>query len=502
VLVSKISPTARHLVAVVVWTSLLAATCLLYSTAVDIGGTVPEALCLHPVLFGVTAWPVIWAALCGRPLFSIRNSVLVLIYVYTGLGLIHFILYYNDIDSESLRNPALVGTATLIVLLGTLAYRFGADLPWTRPLVQRLPHLPSTPHYHGIIRLTVALALCSGVLAQVLQMKYGSFGFGAPIDETGINSLLDQLRLVGYLGLTAAVYYRYAIRPRRFLDTVVLGLAMAVYLALAVVHGMKEAVIEVAIFAGLPYITCGQRLRVSSVIAGVLALAFLFGLNPYYREALVDLTPRESRAALLTEAYELTSRHPTKRSNVVLDGLERVWDRTAIFNYMLPVLQNVPDRYPFRKWDRYPLMITNALVPRYLWREKPLNLEGLAFTETFIVSLSYSTTPLVFGWAYLEDGLVGVMILLFILGLLAGGLQEYSLRRHGMSLVGVLIFAISFRCLFQIEADPYSVMNLLIKRFVVLGGAYTLLFYLPSKMQPHPKRKDDGMLVNALRRRA
>jgi hypothetical protein len=325
------------------------------------------------------------------------------------------------------------------------------------------------------------------MLVNLYLMRTGNFGYriGGEQHSSGMLSILTYIAGLGKMALVIGCYYWFNGASLGVAAKGLLVVATAVMLTAALISGMKESVLEILIFVGVTYVVTGHRLRLTVVApASVLVLA-LFALNSRYRAALALAGTHKDRISASMEALARMDRpQGGSRTGVLGEGSEQLLRRVSLFSFMLPAMEKTPSVYDYRDWDRYPELIPAAIIPRIVWPEKPVQEQGAEFNAAYITSSPNSTTPTTIGWAYLEDGFVGVAILMTVLGATARLIQVYTLRRHGPTLPAVVLFAASFRLLFQLEGDPYWILNGLIKQIMVAALAYCAIVYLPRLMSP------------------
>lgn len=452
-----------------------------YGAAMEIGGTMPTVAVLQPILFGLTAWPVLRAFLRNRRWFTIANSVLVLAYLYMGVGSAIYIFTYDAIALPVLRNAPYGGAAMQLVILGVMAYRLGAEVPWAARLTARLPQLPTTPPWNAALRLGVLGGVMITIAVVVTQMVAGSYGYGSEANRgnAGIYSVMQGAAALGNIALATSCYYwvtGHRLRARDKGLVVTLGLVL---LGFALLNGMKEAAIAVVIFVAVPYLACGGRPRLRWVAATAAGLMVLFALNPLYRNVLRNQAAGGSYATNALVAMQRTAGVAGKRDGVLERGAVQFANRIALFGDLTAAIAQTPRPYPFREWGRYPSLVLIPLVPRLVWATKPQATGGEEFNRRYIIDTENARTPTTFGWAYLEDGYVAVIVLMGTLGALAQLVQRYALDRNGTRLAGVLVFTVGFRVLFQVEGDPYWILAGLGKELVTLVLAYAALVQLP-----------------------
>lgn len=478
------------------WTAVLVLSWFTAERGRALGGTAAWAGILHPLVFGLTAWRVLLDFVRGKRWFTIPNAVLGLTYLAIGLGSVHFVLRYEALSYDALRRPEEVRAALLVATAGIVAYRVGVEGPWFKRWVRRLPRLPSTPSWSWGVRVGFYAAVGVALASQIYLASRGSLGYltaDGAIRNTGLGSILTYASRIGLLALAGAYFYWFSGERLARGDRICLIGATGIIAVIAVTSGMKEEFLLVVFAVAIPYLWTRSRAaarratrtkEVAFASAVVVAMLALFALNPLYRSVIQDLRTTESRidqasAALDVVLTQVASGEGTNGSLVVA-GAERAWSRLATFPYHLAVVDQVPDRHSYRGFDRYPLLPAMTLIPRALWAEKPQNSSGTDFQRRFISDdVVNSTTPTVYGWTYVEAGWIGVVAVLFGLGLLTGVVERYLAEQQAESLAALVGYTALFLVLAEIEADPFWQLGGIVKMLAVAGAGYALLTAVP-----------------------
>jgi len=498
----------RYGVFLVVWLGVLLLSWFTFQRGKQLGGTAAWAGILHPVVFGLTAWPILRRFLRRQRWFTIPHAVLGLTYLSIGLGAVHFVFHYDSLSYAALRRPEVVLSALLVAIAGIVAYRIGAEGPWFRNVVQRLPSLPPTPRWSGAVRTGVFAAVAIAVASKLSLAATGSLGYvtaSGGIVNSALWSVLGYLSRVGLLALVGAYYYWFTGAPLSRTDRVFLVAATGTLAGIGLLSGMKHEFLFVFFGVVIPYLWTrrprrsgsSSRLKEAVFASGlVAAMLLLFAANPLYRHALNQLGASKSRieqgsvaAGLVVDRLTLESSGGT----LLTTGAENAWARLSIFPFHLAVVDQVPESQPFRSFDRYPVLPAMSFVPRFAWSEKPVNTSGSDFQRHFISTrVVNSTTPTVYGWSYMEAGLFGVLIVLMSLGLIAGFVERYLAERQFRSVAAVILYTALFVSLAEIEADPFwqlgGIPKLLAMAVLVYG-----LFTAPRLLRRHSKPAGRGV---------
>lgn len=479
----------RYALFAAVWTGVLVLSWVTFVQGRYLGGTAAWAGVLHPVVFGLTAWPILRRFARGERWLTIPNAVLGLTYLSIGLGSVYFVFRYDTLGYAALRRPRVVRPALLVAMAGIVAYRVGAEVPWFRGLVRRLPELSSTPRWSWGVRAALFAVVGLAVASKLYLAATGSLGFvtveGGMMDR-GLRSILAYMSEVGLLALSGGYFYWFAGAPLKRGDRTFLVTATALLAGLGLLSGMKEEFLFVFFGVAIPYVwTYGRKapgipsrakeLVFALSLVGVMLV--LFAINPIYRSALNEFRATEDRidqgAAATGLVLDRVS-SGTGLTRLLARGAENAWSRLSIFPYHLAVVDQVPGKHSYRGLGHYFLLPAISAIPRIAWPDKPVNTAAADFQRKFISDrVVYSTTPTIYGWSYMDLGAGGVVVVLFCLGVIARLVEAYLAKNQRGKLAAVIFYTALFVTLAEIEADPFwllaGIPKILIFAMLVYG---------------------------------
>ena len=110
------------------------------------------------------------------------------------------------------------------------------------------------------------------------------------------------------------------------------------------------------------------------------------------------------------------------------------------FDWFAVVLDLVPTELPFQSGGTF-LQFFSMFVPSSMWPEKPL---PLGYTLTLVVGgASSGSPPSILGELYVNFGVPGIVLGMFIAGIIARTLYGY-LRAHPHNIAVIMIYAYNF----------------------------------------------------------
>ena len=311
-----------------------------------------------------------------------------------------------------------VSRALLLVAGGIAAASLGALLiarPRTRePLSLALRDLPP-------VRLLIALFLVGGA-GLAAGMVLGAVGFDADTGQTSgilpFAQFIAQLGGLGVLviGVTAVAAFTSGSRAY----TRLLAAFVAVQVVGGFVAGYKSQSLAPLLLTGLVYVAVRQRLPVRALALTVgVTLLVLVPANSVYRTV---LRPNPNVGA--PDATPLT---------VAADTLAYVKFRFRLIDHVALIDDRTPETYARGNGRRYVLLPALVLIPRPLWRDKPILNDSLEFSHTYweVPVNTQTATPLTQPGDLLRNfGPTGVFAGLALWGAFLGAVLAATRRRR------------------------------------------------------------------------
>lgn len=137
------------------------------------------------------------------------------------------------------------------------------------------------------------------------------------------------------------------------------------------------------------------------------------------------------------------------------------------FKVFYSILRVVPERHGFLYGSQMILYSFVLLIPRAIWPEKPM-------PQVYsIVSTTYGNQAVLNGVAYpnlgeyyVEFGVIGVVVCMFVLGLLCRYARNLYIKRRGLSL-SLVFYSLIYGALFQIVIRGYMPQNFTMMMFLL-----------------------------------
>lgn len=261
-----------------------------------------------------------------------------------------------------------------------------------------------------------AIGTLAGLFSAATTGKFGYVGTGSAVNSSNYGGIIGALTLCTPLGIAAAALRTF--RERTPGASITLIILLLGDFAAGGVSGGKQSFVVGALAATIPLSVARRRLPKAAMTA--IIGVFLFVVVPFnqsYRAAAnlnslsvsqaVDVAPQILRQTLT--GSNLAAALPNSLNYMALRIREI--DNVAI------ILQRTPDQIGFRNPIDLIVEPVDGVVPRALWRGKPIPLTGLQFTQEFyeVPPVSSSADTLIGGFFW-YGGWLPVLVGMFLIG--------------------------------------------------------------------------------------
>lgn len=192
------------------------------------------------------------------------------------------------------------------------------------------------------------------------------------------------------------------------------------YIIFGLVAGMKGILIFGIVLFLIPFLASGRGIPLKVIIPLALFLMVLYPFNSNYREALTNTNSKLTAmqiAAVKTVNIDFSSSLNKSTNNYS--------DRISMFSYLLFSVENEPDWNFYKNMERF-VYLPVSMIPRIFIPSKPSEENGLHLQQMIVRGIKNSPTPTVYGWAYLEGGIIFVFLHIAILSIVLNIIQFLS----------------------------------------------------------------------------
>jgi hypothetical protein len=388
---------------------------------------------------------------------------------------------FTAVDAGDIARGQVVALVALVMLIA------GYALPFGNAIARLLP----TPHHDWPLQTTILVACLMIPFGWLLQLS-AIFGVLPARVGTGLIGALSQSVWFGLVVLGLA-WIRY--RSGRALA--LLAALVPTTMLFFFFSGSKGRFLQPVMLLVLASWLYRREIRGRWILAGIAAGMLLYPAAAFYR---TQVKAGRSMVTMLRHplmAINDVGRHVSSYTpgEYATEGLLRLAGRFDGIGRSSVIIRETPDRVPFQGgWTL--AMIPVAYVPRILWPGKPETTIGKWITDTYGAGahITSSTGPTWIGEFYLNFGVPGVIIGMFVMGLLLRLLHEGVLRSATVPAIvaGVIVL---LNTAFEIQGGLIGTVNGVTFTLAPLFAAHLALRYIgatepiadASKSHPAPR---------------
>jgi hypothetical protein len=421
--------------------------------------------------------------------------VFITILVYLRFAVTPIYSFFNPRQSGThyTFDPAQLPQALLVVVIGMVAFWCGSSV--VRPKTDSMNDagssganpLSMTPH-RSVGAWIMILALASSV-TRLYLLKNHLYSYLASFEAFDQNlaavQVLGGLEHLGNYALILAAIEHYS-QPsdprRRFLFYAVLA-SESVW---GLVSGMKGVFMWSFLAVIIVSSRIRQRLRIAGLLGLVLLLILLYPFSERYRlivrTAGAEVGSLSAAGEAGEQAFSLSATQTSGMTGWLGSGADATIRRLSVLEGVAAVIYLGPTGDWIRMRGVWWTLPFYAFVPRFVWSSKPIDDIGRRFSVALGAdpkSCSSITHP---GDAYLEFGIPGVIISMFVLGIFS---QWLSARSGTLSVRRLFIFVANFWIAVDMEGDVFGYWSTVIKSLAITS-VIAWLVYRPPRLPSLP----------------
>ena len=421
------------------------------------------------------------------------------------------VIYLNDLFTNSIypifetRQEAFrwMNTAMGYVLAAAVLMWTGSDSGVARRITGRLDRSlllarwlrPTFDVRWGLVWVAVGLSIA----ARLVKISLGLFGYsGSRSRIYELAAIREYLNVFESLGLLALVlvsiraFSRERIRP---LDTLLLLLLIALEVGFGAMSGFKGATTLPVVIAAFSFYLC--RGRVSWVGAGLVMLALFMAyqvVEPFRKLASSEGAISNTDVGSIAGAVESVVRgtDDTGLDLTAEDTFYRIMERQNFLVFSARAIKlshdGVPESaggIPTPKFAKtLVLSPVYAVVPRLLWRDKPIQEMGLWFNYALGFGYENAVGMGSIGYLYLAGGLFAICAVFFLIGIVQSVLFEAFFKRGGG---GLLVFLGLVMALAMIKPFVPGLVVRVVRLVPALIALQVLLLRPPAAARAAPR---------------
>jgi hypothetical protein len=399
-----------------------------------------------------------------------------------------------QLDENLSANGLELVQALSYIILGMMAFWMGCELARRKGGERIVPGLDSpsvTPQLHKR-RVVAAFAIicAAGFITRVYLLKNHLYSYTGSLDKyyenLGSMQVLNFVAQFGSLALIIATIERYRHRHDP-LWRILFAAALASEVFWGLISGMKGLALQNFIIVAVASSFAMRRLNARWIVILFLGLVLLYPISEAYRSVLqegsADVSSFQGAAEAGQMALSRVGEGGSSAGDFGREGLQESFQRLDLLTCVAQAL-TLGSRASIVKghveWWTLPFY---PFVPRLIWPSKPILQEGGWFHVALSgrsgdpTSVGSSTAITYPGDLYLQFGLWGIPVGMFVLGIVA----QWFTNRLSASVEPreLFVYTAVFLLGFPLEADAFLLWTSLIKLLAILY-VLRLLIYGPT----------------------
>ena len=342
------------------------------------------------------------------------------------------------------------------------------------------------PSSYQVNRHAIIVCIIMTIIARLWSINLGVYGYSASYESliSGAN-FREYLTLIDWLGklvlMVVAIQYFSLAKPT-FSDRHLLWFVLGFEVTFGFISGFKSAVVVPFIIVALACYSQQNRFPRWLIPVVVMSVLVAYVVIEPFREsrnesATFSGTSINSIVATMTDTRNIRSFESSKTVPVWLSFLARN-NMTYIASLGIEYAANnqLPDDSP-QFLSNILLAPAHALVPRFLWIDKPIQQDGLWYTRKIVGHDIHSATAMSpFTYLNFAGGPLAVILGFLVLGIIQRGLFD-GLRGFGTG--GLIVFLGLLSTIATIDNSFNTVFVGIIRYFPMLVAVQYVLLQHP-----------------------
>jgi hypothetical protein len=424
-------------------------------------------------------------------LFEIPVYLTAMAFLQFGLAPLRNFIDPSQIDLHLSENGEDLVQALLYCIIGMIAFWAGCQAARRKQGGQMSSGLGKedavpASRQPAILLSTVAL-FAVGFITKFYLLRSHLYSYATSMDKYYANLASMQVLIVlgqfGTFALAVAAIERFRKGSRPIWRVLFLAIFCSEVLWSAI-SGMKGLIFQNFLLVALVSSIVQRRLNLRWLVLPIFGLVLLYPVYDAYRGLIrgrgVQVTSFQEAGRAGQMALQDATPQSAKEGGLWSSGQMMTVKRLDLLTCVAQVL-TLGSRASLMKGDvRWWMLPIYPFVPRFMWRSKPILNEGGMFTLALrggsgtADTAGSSTAVTYLGDLYLRFGLVGVLVGMFLLGIVAQSLTNLLTGR--MERQHLFIYILIFLDGFPYESDVFLLWVTLAKFLAILYVVSRLVY--------------------------
>lgn len=388
------------------------------------------------------------------------------------------------LDISKSSNYALV-----LALVASYAMWCGFNVPIGSRFVNYLFEKSTIGHYFNVnlepSRGPIIIISIVSIVARLAEIWLGIYGYNATVESAtealAYKQFLYYLDSGGKLALIAIALGYFSSKDRRPRDRILLSVLLVVEVVFGILSGFKGAIILPVVLLGIVQYLQQGRVSRGYIMAALALLVLGYALIQPYRVLRYENPAfrNDSVEGIASEMMDVIGGREFGEGVVETQTLAAILERGDLLMVTSRGLE-FADEGPFPEdapefMGQILLSPLLALIPRFLWPDKPREEIGGWFNQVVLGQREDSLTSVGMGpivYLYFAGGSVMVILGFFLIGILQRFAGELILIGGGAALIGFAIL----RPLILVDSAYNTILVSLIREVALVFIAQAIIF--------------------------
>jgi hypothetical protein len=379
------------------------------------------------------------------------------------------VFYANYIGEDFIEvhsYPQEIITSFYLCLIGLVSLSFGINLALRNHSIQEKNNFQLRKGDYNYTRLTQVYMICSIVYPILFALSFTLGGLQQPLSK-----------LLEFKWAIFFIFMLYSFQTGQYKIFSLIACYEIILSFTGYFSGFKDYFF--ALFIGL-IIVFGKKIKPKHIFpmlmiitVGIYCLMIWQYVKPEYRnflsagvEAQVSVRSTEES---LNKLLELVSE---AGPDAISDGFENTVNRLSYIDFLSASITQVPANIPHTNGELWSGAFSRILQPRLLFPDKKVidDSEKASLytgTEFYGASRGVSVSLGYFAESYVDFGMFGMHIILFIFGFIIGSIYKYVLHSSSDIIIGTALVFPMFFVIYNFETALDKIVGALFMYFVI-----------------------------------
>jgi hypothetical protein len=460
---------------------------------------------LHPIIFYFTFFQFFKQFLNDENWFSLKNIHLIAFYIFIGLGSMYYIWQVDtNFFSNKIFHYSIANQAIILSFIGLCSYLFFYKIFGKK----KLNYSIDFPNINFFALMSLFLF---GIFVRIFMSffigggsgSYGAKDLSATLVDLSNNNMGGYSTYLNYFtvfNLYAISLLSFSFFKESFSTKQKYIFYCMIFLSafLGLLTGLKEDVLKVLFAVLVPYSFISlkeQKFIINKRIFIYIGIAFgiLFLFSPFLRSLYILINfSGDSIFTVLSSLDRIFVRDAllssgATESTVLVGSFQYVASRLfSIFGVLCAALYYTPSVYPYTFFSNYLYIPLQGLIPRFIWKEKPIFTDSIDFAHDYLTgAYTQASGASLIGHGYLEAGIYGVVIVMGLYAFFARFINYYIVYHLNFSHFSIILSSALFYEFYSFEKGPLSILSgtpITIIKCLIFYSLYIILSRLNTKL--------------------